>query len=383
MLDDDHLPAFCVFRLQNESFNQRKMTKERNNTKNHTRAKKSNEVISMLLNDTQLQSHLQDITIQYNQNSETNWMNRNVIPGYHTVTSIYYKTHLIWKKGDNQDALTDGTIYKLMEYEQLNNVVCTAPNQLNLDYIDRCIKQFIIDGYMVILPEMLTTVSADMPDIIFQEAVKLQKKISNGQRYDSALEQEVPLLNEILNDPTVVTVMTRLLGDSYIIQPFSHMHWSYRGRPDQHFHKDNISGYTRPHALNLQLRNAMFMYYPQHTTLELGPTSIRRGSHYSTEHYVPERLNYTLQPKFYEMNLVCPKGSIVLMHYDLVHRRKVNTLTERYMVKFMMSRANDPVTVASYYPDYDQVEVLDSNYNTTYIDPLASAVWKWLHGAVN
>jgi len=127
----------------------------------------------------------------------------------------------------------------------------------------------------------------------------------------------------------------------------------------------------------------MAMYYPQDVVIEMGPTGIRRGSHHQCypNDYMPDRFVFTEQPQHYERSLTCRAGTVVLLHYEIIHRRMKNTLTDRFMMKLQFKRRVEPCEdsyLSNHFPSYDEVPVLDDNYDTS-IDETARKIWDWLH----
>lgn len=126
----------------------------------------------------------------------------------------------------------------------------------------------------------------------------------------------------------------------------------------------------------------MAMYYPQDTILEMGPTAIRKGTQYCcySNDYVPDRLVYDPnQTKYREVNLTCRAGTIVVLNFEIDHRRVKNTLTDRFMIKYQFRRRNPPVSIPTC-PSYEEVPTIDTNYDQEFIDPKASIIWDYLRG---
>jgi hypothetical protein len=339
------------------------------------KAKKSNEIVSLILNEKTLEPHLKDFTIEYSDKNKTgviSFNQRNTVPN-RLYTKIKFLRHIIWEKSDQNDAFADGIISKLVQLTTGTTTFNNMPkNRLEkLEDLEKCVKQFFIDGYLMIMPSVYA-VSPDVHAHIY----------NTGQELEGHRILDVPFLNDVINDTAVVSVMTRLLGPGFDFdRNDSRMHISYRGRKDQHWHRDDFKEYTRLNSFQPALRNIMAMYYPQDTFLEMGPTAIRRGSHLcdNSSSYVPDRLVFSGQEKFFEEHMTCPAGSIVLMHYDLVHRRTANTLADRFMFKMMFKRTAEPSAEDfTQVPSYDEVGVMDTNYHKE-IDTLAREMWNWAH----
>ncbi|KAL9653531.1 hypothetical protein ABK040_016608 [Willaertia magna] len=398
--------------------------------------KKSTDVISLILNDPNLSQYIPHITIEYldennnsqiksdkkeskedknkleneNNNFESSQINEEVeeqkeeenkkfktipfterakIPKL-LIQKIKLDRHIIWEKGNQiGDAfvpINNGSNQQIKLIDKLIDLTFdkykwkSLPNTLtNINQLDSCIKQFLIDGYLIISPEMITTITKDFHSEILQLAQR----------------------------------------SNYKQLPASHFHLSQRGRKDQHWHKDNFefNGYIRPTVpynpdtlINivkdqklitgdniLQLHHIMAMYYAQDTVLEMGPTGIRKNSHYTNycNDYIPDRFVFDMEDKgvrkamdnneeFREMSLVCRAGSIAILHYDLVHRRMRNDLTDRFMIKFQFKRTikpeDDPYLKENEKEKipFDEVPIIDNDYDKR-VEPIAKECWNWIH----
>ncbi len=339
------------------------------------KAKKSNEIVSLILNDPVLTDHLHNFTIDYEDKNKTQTIpfeKRNTVP-HRLHTKIKYLRHVIWEKSTHNDAYTDGIIPKLVQLTTGATKFDNMPkNRLEkLEDLDSCIKQFCIDGYLMIMPSAYS-----VSPTVHAEVYNTGKELEGHRILD------VPFLNDVITDKAVVSVMNRLLGPNYYFdRDDSRMHLSHRGRKDQHWHRDDFKQYTRVNSFQPRLHHVMAMYYPQDTFEEMGPTAIRRGSHLcdNSSSYVPDRLVFSGQDKFFEEKMTCPAGSIVLMHYDLVHRRTANTLADRYMFKMMFKRTEEPS--ANHFdnvPEYSLVPEIDTFYRPE-INEMGQETWKWLH----
>eukprot|EP01121_Diplochlamys_sp_Union-15-3_P006468 TRINITY_DN16961_c0_g1_i1.p2 TRINITY_DN16961_c0_g1~~TRINITY_DN16961_c0_g1_i1.p2 ORF type:complete len:114 (+),score=14.22 TRINITY_DN16961_c0_g1_i1:272-613(+) len=91
----------------------------------------------------------------------------------------------------------------------------------------------------------------------------------------------------------------------------------------------------------------MAMYYPQKTELELGPTEIKPGTQYCS--LDPQKYSGTLpnphlkSDEKIDFPVVCEEGSVVIIHYDIVHRGGWNkSQKDRFMFKFQFFRLEEP-----------------------------------------
>lgn len=241
--------------------------------------------------------------------------------------------------------------------------------------------QFLDRGYHILQPD---GIRATVHDEVYDVALRLhtqRREISNplaslGAISDN-LHVSVPCLNEILDSPVLEGALSSVLGERYFRYPHSFIHES--GPHDQTFHKDSplpwgSRGAVRSHRPNW----AMIFYYPQETTIEMGATEILPGTQYwnvDREHddrpegedrlamdctnqqlmaMAPTERDTHLYASVPELDrlikpfrLEVPKGSLVLVHFDLFHRgtRRTSTAT-RYMYKFWYLRTQEPTKLA-------------------------------------
>jgi hypothetical protein len=329
------------------------------------------EAISTLLKDESLIEFLQFFTLEeYNGITTTPLLKHETITQMYKINSIKYKnTTVVWDKKKKIDCIGEGKLSVIIGLftDTISNEKCKCV--LTENNLDSCVKQFLYDGYLVIPPNML-----HVPDH-FHSSV-FQKSTENDESLGNNILPAIPQLQQLFDDVTVVDVITRLLGDNYTMQAHRHMHYSKKGTKDQIWHKDSFFGYKKPLRYP-QTRNIMAMYYPQNTVLEMGPTAIRRGSQYRTD--VPDNHDYS-DKNGDTLDLECSAGTIVIIHYDLVHRRMQNNMYDRYMFKFQFSRMMEPseCKFTTLVPEFDQVKLLDTNVSSD-ITPIARSIWNWMH----
>ncbi|MXW53554.1 MAG: hypothetical protein F4X44_12025 [Gammaproteobacteria bacterium] len=197
----------------------------------------------------------------------------------------------------------------------------------------------------------------------------------------------LPEVKQLHSSPEINGALTSLLGHDFYRYRHSFIHRA--DQFDQSFHKDSplpwgTKGGIRSHKLEW----TMAFYYPQDTTLALGPTEILPGSQYwnvdrlgSGNTYGEDRLgldferenvgsspDLELRDKHLEtqrqsldeyiepLRLEVNANSLVLVHFDLFHRgTRMTCGGERYMFKFWYTRTSEPEpaseqTSASYQP---------------------------------
>ena len=198
-------------------------------------------------------------------------------------------------------------------------------------------------------------------------SVRKIKQISDN------LHNTLPALNQILDCPELSSALDAVLGYRHFRYLHSFIHSS--GEADQGFHKDSplpwgSRGGMRSHRPNW----AMVFYYPQHTTVDMGATEILPGTQYwnvdreedgrpegedrlGLEVNLPNKSDHTVQEldeilyrqakcldrDVEPLKLEVPKGSLVLVHFDLFHRgtRRISN-QNRFMYKFWYVRTTEP-----------------------------------------
>ncbi|EFC42848.1 predicted protein [Naegleria gruberi] len=251
---------------------------------------------------------------------------------------------------------------------------------------DSDLKRFLLDGYLIIKPSELS-VNPQWHSNLFQYVSEIYKE--EGNLGNNVLAR-FPQLNEIFQDKKVRGVLTRVLGREYVMQAHRFMHFTEPGTLTQQWHKDSYFGHGRPLRSN-QLRNVMLMYYPQKTVLEMGPTALRKGTQYTCMD--PKRYKGDLPNEFEkgwredcDLYMECEAGSILLIHYDLIHKGSKNDLRDRAMFKFQFSRVVEPqvdpdiVGNINGFTEFDQVDsekLEEFEKNTQY--PIAKHIWNWMH----
>lgn len=124
----------------------------------------------------------------------------------------------------------------------------------------------------------------------------------------------------------------------------------------------------------------MAMYYPQHVTIKNGPTQIKIGSQYFA--IDPKRYNGELQNTYksnddkIDKKMVCEIGTVVIIHYDLVHRATTNeSQKNRFMFKFQFNRVEEPVA-----PSWNCQQIEWPAADAGLLKPISFHVWNWMTG---
>ncbi len=192
----------------------------------------------------------------------------------------------------------------------------------NITLDDHAMQGFIRDGYVVVQPDLCE----DFHKRVFDSIDHVFETEGNP---GNNLMARISAIGEVWADPAVDGAMQSILGRGYYMHPHRHIHYRPPGGEGQTLHKDGFS--KRRH----RTRWTLAMYYPQETTLEMGPTAFVPGSHYfNTEEAGTARD---------EMALPVPAGSVAIVDYDIWHRGTANESDrKRYMVKFLFVRMEEP-----------------------------------------
>eukprot|EP01126_Amoeba_proteus_P035619 TRINITY_DN3599_c0_g1_i24.p1 TRINITY_DN3599_c0_g1~~TRINITY_DN3599_c0_g1_i24.p1 ORF type:complete len:416 (-),score=59.85 TRINITY_DN3599_c0_g1_i24:1056-2303(-) len=241
-------------------------------------------------------------------------------------------------------------------------------------------KSFLLNGFLTVKP---STLSPSFHNYIIEKMNKVESSDQSGNNCLPLL----PALNQVYSDPTVRGALMSILGTGYGMHPHRAVHFSPPGKKSQGWHRDTFWGYKLP------LRNprpwmVMGMYYPQQTTLEMGPTAAKPGTQY-----------YTIDPKRYtgklpihfktddrtDMMFTCEAGSVTIIHYDLIHKGTANLSNfGRYMFKFQFYRVEIP-TSPSWQSSCGPWTTLPATVSPRKksLEPICVCIWEWLRGHIN
>ena len=232
----------------------------------------------------------------------------------------------------------------------------------NVPLTDEQLKSFVANGFL----NLRSSLPASYHQLIFERFDEVATGIGH---FGNNLLPLIPELIELFDDPVVKGALTSVLGSEYVMHPHRALHKNPPGSDEQAFHKDSYWGYTR------RVRNhrpwwVMIMYFPQDTELAKGPTAVMAGS---------QHLNQRPEEFCDEAPIVGGAGSLVLIHYDIWHRKMKNlTDLNRYMFKFEFTRLAPPTRLATDRPWRKPAAVprLD-------LSPVWHATWDWLTGQVS
>ena len=203
---------------------------------------------------------------------------------------------------------------------------------------DEQMQRFIVDGYLMLesgLPAEFHKQVFDEIDSVYQ---------SEGNPGNNLLPR-IPLLQHVFDEPQISGALESVLGADYFLYPHRHCHFRETGFVPRggantdpklggfggRLHRDGMS--RRRH----RTRWALCLYYPQDTTLDMGPTTVLPGSQYYNS-LAGVDLNR-------EFPLCVDAGTVVLTSYDLWHAATPNSgEKKRALVKFMFARMNEPLS---------------------------------------
>ena len=275
-------------------------------------------------------------------------------------------------------------------------------------------RSFLRDGYVVLrLQDLDAACHAALFDAACQvhdEARAVGGDSVHLQVIGDNLRARIPLVERLLRSSAVHGALTSVLGDDYLLHPHHFVHEA--STTDQSFHQDgNLPWNDRAHYRAHRPNWAMLFYYPQAVTLASGPTEVLPGSQYWTTNFEKpdgtwhrgdavdkelraDELNQgdlaardrrigqvveTLGIAGVERRKIeLPAGSVVLAHYDLMHRgsRKDAAFDgRRFMYKFYYLRTRDPVANAGPVPN-----LLPPQAERRASADVIETLWHWLQG---
>jgi len=221
---------------------------------------------------------------------------------------------------------------------------------------DDQIRTFIRDGYIEVKPDL----PREFHDEMFAKIDELYE--SEGNPGNNILPK-VPELQTIYDDPKVHGAVQSIAGDDYYAEPHRYVHYNQPHSEGQTLHKDSFTR-RRHHT-----RWLVTFYYPQDTTLEMGPTGVVPGTQYTN---VIPKDSYDR-----EIGASGEAGRVVIANYNIVHRGMPNgTDKKRYMVKFLFNRMSEPTAPSWDNADSDWRSDGDGAYEDVW-----QHMWGW-HRAV-
>jgi HEAT repeat protein len=251
---------------------------------------------------------------------------------------------------------------------------------MNTPYLltDKQVQDFLINGYLVLQPVSL---DGNFHSSIFTQTLSIFNDEGNP---GNNILPRIPQLQNVFNDPVVNGALESLLGPNYTMQPTRHPHLTKPGTDDQPWHKDGYFLYPKP-LRHHQLRYVMAMYYPQDVPLEMGPTAIRPRSQYDAADWVydtnktpPEDIDIKTDQQ-HDVRMVCKAGTVVIIHYDIVHKGTANRTKDsyRFMFKFQFNRLEEPTKPTW---NHDLTNAVYDAADAGLLQPIVKHIWNWLMG---
>ena len=239
---------------------------------------------------------------------------------------------------------------------------------------DDLVLRFINHGSLTFRPRFPDGFHAHITD----ELGKLKNNPGNR------LLDEVPELNEVVRHPDVHRFLVSLLGPEFQLHPHRHFYHNPTKSNSQGWHVDAA---TPDHML----RGLILFYYPHDVDVRMGPTVLVPGTHFRDAPM--DRLACYGNIKG-QKNFVGPAGTLALLHPDLWHARSLNrSENSRYMVKFMLSRPDEP-TEPTWSHDSERAPRLFLDNVREFVGPMQSfctdylaewewrrRLWNWMRGA--
>jgi hypothetical protein len=262
----------------------------------------------------------------------------------------------------------------LISFSVVRKLTMEAPQLLT----DKQVQEFLINGYLVLQPASL---DENFHSTIFRQAESIFEKEGNP---GNNILPRIPQLQYVFDDSVIRGALESLLGPNYTMQPHRHAHLTKPGTQDQQWHKDSFFGYRKP-LRHHQLRYIMAMYYPQDTTKNMGPTAIKPRSQYDVldsnirsfdrKLTNPNKSNDDQQ----DIYMICRAGTVVLIHYDIVHKGTANRTKDsnRFMFKFQFNRLEEPTQPTW---NHDPANALYDATDAGLLQPIVKHVWNWLIG---
>ena len=130
------------------------------------------------------------------------------------------------------------------------------PHRLN----DEQMRGFIRNGYLAVK----TGLAAEFHRQVWDQTEAVFE--SEGNPGNNLLAR-IPAVQEVFDDPAVDGALASVLGPNYYMHPHRHCHYRPPGSEGQQIHKD---GFTKRRH---RARWILAMYYPQDTTVDMGPTA--------------------------------------------------------------------------------------------------------------
>ena len=238
------------------------------------------------------------------------------------------------------------------------------------------LQKFIRDGFVEVdidNPSLHTSINDRLFEVTENNTIV-------GPNNEKLVESIPELSTEILYHPDVVSTVKLLLGENYIEHPHKEIftdyyapnHVAHRDWPTYYSSGNNIAEknniwYFNPWNLHHHCRYLHLFYYPIHITDTKRGTVFVPGSQYYNS-IAGMRKYYT------EPTRIRSGGKVVIANRDVFHMSSVPRFRVdrvRYMVKFVLSRTEEPASSSLTEPD---------SWDGIYSDSVYNYHWNWYHG---
>ena len=257
---------------------------------------------------------------------------------------------------------------------------------------DDLLQRFIVTGYVVLPPNpsVPASVHADIASSVLACGFQASGRrtpyglaMLDGDAAGNNLLHAAPALRgePCLASPALHSALRVLIGRGYRLHPHCRAHLRERGSKSTMWHVDAYKGTSWSSGRQHEPHWLMIMYYPQATSLSMGPTELLPGSQYyrgdsDREHYsrghIPDFSEQMAAWATVPHALTCAAGTIVVMHYDLWHRALESHSTQpRLMLKFVACRTEPPPAPSGPLPPWPPLSstgVLDFLFPTAAAD---------------
>ena len=197
---------------------------------------------------------------------------------------------------------------------------------INHLFNDETMQRFLVDGYVVVKADL----SSSVHNTIHK---RLEEMFATYGNLGNNVLPLIPEIHHVFNHPAVHGALTSILGSGYIMNSHRYCHCNPPNSAGQEFHKDSYEGDEE--IKHHRCRWAMAFYYPQDTTVDMGPSAILP----KTQYYDNADAAHEQQ----EVALFGEAGTVAIIHYDLWHRATQNKSDkQRYMLKFLFERMVEP-----------------------------------------
>ena len=219
---------------------------------------------------------------------------------------------------------------------------------------DTQVLEFCKQGYLMLEGVVPDEINRRVTEYIAEHPYEAE---TGGAFEDEGLLREQWFVDHVLLNPQAAGAVRSLLGKSPTLPTWMFNHQARSPFAAQGWHRDGCSRYG--HELN----HLQVFYYPQDTSLELGPTEVLPGSHFLFNlgkfmgHY---------RSISWSVPTAAAAGSIFITVYSIWHRRPASTAKGlRNMLKYLYWRMSPPERDWIIEPDFNMDDLNDLE-NTHY-----------------